>query len=200
MRKKVLAPIGKDAMHLCVDMQRMFAEETDWQTPWMKRVLPRVTEIAEAHAERTVFTRFIPAQNPADATGRWRQYWERWRSMTLSSLPAEMVNVLPSLARLVPPAFIVDKRVYSPWTDTPLEALLRERRVETLVVTGAETDVCVLAAVLGAVDLGFRVVVVTDAICSSSNETHDALMTLYHQRYNQQVETATTAETMGAWG
>ena len=66
------------------------------------------------------------------------------------------------LARLVPPATVIDKRVYSPWLDTGLDGLLRERGVETLIVTGAETDVCVLASVLGAVDLGYRVIVVTD--------------------------------------
>ena len=51
-----------------------------------------------------------------------------------------------------------------------------------MIVTGSETDVCVLATVLGAVDLGYRVIVVRDAVCSSSDEGHDALMTLYHQR------------------
>jgi hypothetical protein len=35
-------------------------------------------------------------------------------------------------------------------------------------VGGVGTDVCVLAAVLGAVDRGYRVVVPTDALCSSS--------------------------------
>lgn len=177
----------------------MFAEDTDWRTPWMTRVLPRVEQIAEAHAERTVFTRFIPAQNGASANGRWRQYWERWRSMTLERLPQEMLDLVPSLARLAPPALIVDKRLYSPWIATSLADQLRKRKIATLVVTGAETDVCVLATVLGAIDLGFRVIVVTDAICSSSDQTHDALLTLYHQRYGQQVETAKTAEVLAAW-
>jgi nicotinamidase-related amidase len=45
------------------------------------------------------------------------------------------------------------------------------------VITGAETDVCVLSTVLNAVDLGFRVVIVEDALCSSSDVGHDALMT-----------------------
>lgn len=78
----------------------------------------------------------------------------------------------------------------------PLPAL---QRVDTLVVTGAETDMCVLAAVLGAVDLGFRVVVVADAICSSSDQSHDALLGLYHDRFGQQVETAECAEVLEAW-
>ena len=44
--------------------------------------------------------------------------------------------------------------------------MLDGSEVDTLVVTGGETDICVLATVLGAVDRGFRVVLVSDAICS----------------------------------
>ena len=59
--------------------------------------------------------------------------------------------------------------------------LLRRRQTDALVISGAETDVCVLAAVLGAVDFGYRVVLATDALCSSSDATHDALLTLYRE-------------------
>src|SRR4051812_36574911 len=62
-------PLGARTVHLCVDMQNLFAEETPWNTPWMKRVLPVVTRIAEHHPERTVFTRFIPARHPAVEEG-----------------------------------------------------------------------------------------------------------------------------------
>jgi len=55
-------------------------------------------------------------------------------------------------------------------------------------VTGSETDVCVLATVLGAVDHGYRVIVVTDAVCSSSDEGHDAMLKLYRERYSLQIE------------
>jgi nicotinamidase-related amidase len=53
--------------------------------------------------------------------------------------------------------------------------------------------------VLGAVDFGYRVVLVTDAICSSSDETHDALLTLYHQRFAQQIETVDTETLLRHW-
>ena len=89
---------------------------------------------------------------------------------------------MPALARHVPPAQVVDKTIYSPWPGTGLEEMLRERGIDTLVVSGAETDVCVLAAVLGAVDFGYRVVIPHDALCSSSDAMHDALLELYREQ------------------
>lgn len=178
--------------HVCVDMQRMFAEETDWHTPWMRRALPNVRRLVAARPSATIFTRFIPARHPGEGRGTWRHYYERWAGMTLDALEPGLVDLVPELAGFAPPAEIVDKHVYSPWIETNLEGRLRARGVETLVVTGGETDVCVLGTVLGAVDRGYRVVIVTDALCSSCDESHDALLTLYRRRYGQQVETATT--------
>jgi nicotinamidase-related amidase len=43
-----------------------------------------------------------------------------------------------------------------------LETLL-EGKIDTIVASGGEIDVCVLATVLGAVDAGFRVIIATDA-------------------------------------
>ena len=77
--------------------------------------------------------------------------------------------------------------------------LLRRRGTDALVITGAETDVCVLAVVLDAVDLGYRVVLVTDAICSSSDATHDALLILYRNRFGQQIETITSEALLAGW-
>jgi nicotinamidase-related amidase len=72
-------------------------------------------------------------------------------------------------------------------------------RIDSLVITGGETDVCVLATVLGAVDRGFRVVLVTDAVCSSADETHDALMELYRSRFSEQIEAVTMKEVLDGW-
>ena len=47
----------------------------------------------------------------------------------------------------MPPATVFDKPVYSPFYGERLDEILREREIETLVVSGAETDVCVVAAV-----------------------------------------------------
>jgi nicotinamidase-related amidase len=119
--------------------------------------------------------------------------------MTLEALPPGAVDLLAPLAELVPPAEVIDKRVYSPWSEPGLHDRLRARGIDALVVTGAETDVCVLAAVLGAVDRGYRVVLPTDALCSSSDRAHDALLTLYRERYGQQIEAVPSAEVLRSW-
>ena len=56
-----------------------------------------------------------------------------------------------------------------------------------------------MATVLGAVDLGYRVIVVRDAICSSSDEGHDALLRVYHGRYSEQIETADAENVLRRW-
>ena len=190
-------PLGERWAHLCVDMQRMFAEGTPWHTPWMERVLPNVVSLVELDPTRTIFTRFIPPQSVDDVSGSWRRYYERWSDMTRDRIDPELLEVVPQLATFAPPAHYLDKSVLSPWHGE-LHGRLRDAGVETLIVSGAETEVCVLAAVLGAIDLGYRVVIATDALCSGADETHDAMMEIYHSRFGQQVETATTAELLAA--
>ena len=192
-------PLGDGALHLCVDMQDMFAGDTEWHTPWMERVLPNVERIVRRNPARTLFTRFVSARDAASAPGTWRRYYERWHAMTLAELDPAMVELMPALAGFVPPAQVFDKTTYAPWIHGDLDARLRRRGIDTLVVTGGETDVCVLGTVLGAVDRGYRVVVVVDALCSASDETHDAMVLLYTSRYGQQVETALTDEVLEHW-
>lgn len=195
----VHGPLGASAVHLCVDMQKLFADGSPWATPWMKRVLPKVRSLVERHPRATIFSRFMPVEHAGEGVGTWKRYYEHWSSMTLQIIGKEMVELVPDLAAFAPPAQVIDKRVYSPWTEGNLDRMLSGSAVDTLVITGTETDICVLATVLGAVDRGYRVVVVTDALCSSADETHDALMTFYHQRLSQQVETADTETVLSNW-
>ena len=195
----VHGPLGRDCLHLCIDMQAMFLPGSPWATPWMEKVLPAIEEIAGRHAARTVFTRFIPARNPQAAPGSWQRYYRKWEALTLDRIDPAAVDLVPALARLVPPARLLDKQVYSPWTEGGLDALLAPLGATTLVVTGGETDVCVLATVLGAIDRGFRVVIAADAICGSTDQTHDAVMTLYASRFGEQVELAEAAEILAEW-
>jgi nicotinamidase-related amidase len=190
--------LGRDTLHICMDMQRLFARGGPWPTPWMDRVLPRVARLAERAPERMIFTRFLPPNKPEEMPGMWRRYYERWRHVTGDRLDPRLLELMPPLAALTPPAAVFDKMVYSAFADR-LHPLLQARGVATLILSGAETDVCILSTALAAIDHGYRVIVADDAVCSSSDEGHDSLLALFRQRFSQQLQTADTASILAAW-
>lgn len=199
MQELPFGPLSRRTTHLCVDMQNLFSQGSPWHTPWMRRVLPKVEQLARHAPRATIFTRFMPPHRPDDSAGRWRQYFERWRELTRERNDPSLFELLPSLAELAPAATVVDKEAYSPFHCTNLADTLRERGTDALVVSGAETDVCVLAAVIAGIDHGFRVIVAADAICGSADETHDALAMVYRSRFRQQLEVAPTDAILAHW-
>ena len=191
--------LSERSIHLCVDMQRLFAPEGPWPTPWMELALPKIINLSARHTKRTVFTRFIPPLDADDLPGQWRRYYDRWRWVTRRRVDPKLLELVPPLQEFSPPAVVIDKPVYSPFLGRKLRLLLGERRADALVISGGESEVCVLATVLGAMDLGYRVIIAGDAICSSSDMGHDAFITIMHTRFSEQIEIATTDEIMDAW-
>ncbi|AJD42977.1 isochorismatase-like domain-containing protein [Rhizobium gallicum bv. gallicum R602sp] len=55
-----------------------------------------------------------------------------------------------------------------------------------LVITGGETDVCV------AIDLGYRVILVENAVCSSDDQTCDASLEFLRNRFSVELELMAT--------
>jgi nicotinamidase-related amidase len=186
--------IGSSSVHLCIDMQRMFAEATEWHAPWLLGVLPAIEAIVEQRPAQTIFTRFIPPASADEANGAWQAYYRKWASMTRDCLAPELLDLVPSLARFVPPARVLDKTVYSPWFSPLLIATLRNANIDTVIVTGGETDVCVATTVMGAIDHGLRVVLPTDAVFGSADETHDAMLRIFESRFALQLTTCSAQD------
>lgn len=79
-------------------------------------------------------------------------------------MPAGAFDIVSSLARFIPPVTIIDKP----------GSFLTEKERSTLIVSGSETDVCVLATVRDAVDRSYRLIVVEEGFCSSSDQGRNA--------------------------
>ena len=58
---------------------------------------------------------------------------------------------------------------------------------------------CVLAAVMDAVDAGYWVILAEDALCSVSDESHDAMLRHFGSRFSQQIEVTSTNEILANW-
>ncbi len=50
------------------------------------------------------------------------------------------------------------------------------------------------AGALGAVDLGYRVILLKDAVCSGADDTHDASLELLGDRFSVQLEISSTED------
>jgi nicotinamidase-related amidase len=193
------SPPGPNAVHLCIDVQNLFAPGGPWATPWMEKTLPSIAKLAAHAPQRTVFTRFIPPAKASDARGMWRDYYRKWENVTRDRLDPELLNLVPDLNRFVPPASVIDRMVYSAFGNGALLDFLTGHHVDTLIVSGGETDVCVLSTVLAAIDLGYRIILVDGALCSSSDESHDAILALYRQRFDIHVGVANLEQILGVW-
>jgi nicotinamidase-related amidase len=161
--------------------------------------MPLAVALVEHAPIRTVFTRFIPPQNKHSARGIWKAYYEKWECVTRERLDPRVLELAAPLARHVPPASIIDRQTYCAFGNGRLQHFLDWHHVDTLIISGAETDVCVLASVLAAVDFGYRVILAQDALCSSSDESHDAMLDLYSKRFDVQIEVAATETILDCW-
>lgn len=85
------------------------------------------------------------------------------------------VEIIPDLARQ-PGDFLIVKRRYSAFFATDLDLLLRGLGVDTLILTGVATDVCVRATAQDAQQLNYRVVVPEECVAGTSVEQHRAAL------------------------
>ncbi|HWF00181.1 MAG TPA: cysteine hydrolase [Caulobacteraceae bacterium] len=105
---------------------------------------------------------------------------------------AAFFGVAPAAGEIV-----VSKRLYDAFHETTLEAELRARRVEALVIVGVATDCCIDATARAAFHRGFHVVVLEDATAGYDASLHLASLTALSRHCASVV---TSAEVMEAWG
>lgn len=96
---------------------------------------------------------------------------------------AELFEVVPTDDELV-----IRKFRYSGFAYTPLELALRSRGVDTVVLAGTQTNVCVEATALDALIRDFLPVIVSDCTASGSQAAHDAALKDMQERLGLVVE------------
>ena len=89
---------------------------------------------------------------------------------------------------------IIDKPGYGAFAHTTLQQVLTKRSIQTLILTGVTTEVCVSSTLRSAVDLGYRCITVSDACASGDPALHKASLTMIGVEGGVFGEVATTAE------
>lgn len=193
------APLSQNALHVVIDMQRLFAEETAWHTPAIAGILPNVVALSQARPAETLFARFVVPRNADEAKGRWKDYYRRWSSVTLDELDVGMLDLVAPLAAIAGRGSIVDKETYSIFGSPAFAERLQGSDIDTLIFSGVETDVCVYASVLDAVDAGYRVILAKDALASGDMKAHGMVIDILAARLTEQIEILSTETILNLW-
>jgi nicotinamidase-related amidase len=195
----VTAPFSSNTLHVVIDMQRLFAEETAWRAPALAEILPNVLALCKARPSDTVFARFIVPQNAESAKGRWKNYYRRWAAVTVDELDIAMLDLVAELAVIAGPGSIIDKETYSVFGAPGFAERLQAAGIDTLIFSGVETDVCVYASVLDAVDAGYRVILAEDALASGDMKAHAVIVENLAPRLSEQIEILSTEAILNLW-
>ena len=194
-----LDPLGPDTVHVVVDMQRLFAEGPGWPVPAFGAILPNVRRLALRRPERALYPCFVTPPSAAAARGIWQRYYRHWPEVIGDRLPAASLDIVTGLAELVPGGARIDKDAFSAYSGAGFLPALERLGARTIVLTGVETDICVLSTALESVDRGYRVVIATDAVASSSQDAHEAMLAHIYPRYVHLIDLATTDAVLAAW-
>lgn len=177
---------GRAAL-VVVDMQHDFVDEgAGCYAPGSERIVPRIARLVKATRAAgvpVIFTQEahrpggVDAGREADA-GAGAGYPAGGPDSPVPSHCVEGTAGIEIVEELAPTPedFRISKRRYSCFFGTDLDLLLRNLGVETLLVTGLDSNVCVLWTAGEAFQRDYHVRIVEDCVAGSNPEEHEAAL------------------------
>ncbi len=96
-----------------------------------------------------------------------------------------------------PGDYVVDKYSYGAFHNTNLHDLLHSLGVESLIVTGTVTQICVEETARGAFDHGFKTTIVSDAVSSYLPDLHAATLKSFPLKFGWVSSTDEVLQALG---
>lgn len=141
--------------------------------------LARLLDAARAHGVKVIYC------NDAHIKGVDHEL-KLWGDHAIAGTPG--AQIIPELAAH-DGDYIVPKRRYSGFFRTDLDLLLRELPVDTVIMTGLHTHMCVRHTSADAYCLGYNVVVAADATDSFTKEDYDGGIKYLKEVYGAEIFT-----------
>jgi ureidoacrylate peracid hydrolase len=196
---------------LVIDMQRGFVDAGEaMEVPSAREAVPRIRELIDLFRGKgrpVIFTEFVYSEAAPLLVGALHPEHRRAAPGAPrgfgrpSSSCHEDDPSVTTVAALAPRAgeLVIRKRWYDGFAGTPLDGALRARGIDTLVVTGTMTDICVLATVVGAFNREYRITVVDDAVTTLWPEIQRATLDIIGRAYGRIASTKEVADVVGGW-
>ena len=183
---------------LVVDMQNDFCaeggflqREKHYDVSFARPVADRIGAVVEASRQAGVLVvwiqsiydfKYLPAAHIAKRGGQEGCCME-------GTWGAEFFELAPD-----PGDLIVGKHTFSAFKGTPLDEQLRQRGVETLVICGVATNVCVDSTLRDGFFHGYNVVLLEDCVGSNNRAGHDGTLATVRINFGAVVPSATLME------
>jgi ureidoacrylate peracid hydrolase len=174
---------------LVVDMQNAWVERgAPWEVPSARDIVPNINRLARVLRECGGLVVWIQATNTMQGPDAWPMFFDYFTSHHKSGPGAAALtrgsryHALYRELEILSDEPVVPKRRFSAFIQgsSALEALLRARGIDTVVVSGTRTNVCCETTARDAMMLDFKTVMVSDATAAASDIEHMAgLMTVF---------------------
>jgi ureidoacrylate peracid hydrolase len=164
--------------------------------PMAQEIVPNINRLAEAVRETggTVF--WIKTTFTQEALRSWSTYFE----MTTPDRVAKRIEALTADSEghrlwsgldVRPQDPILEKNRFSAFIQgsSDLDVRLRERGIDTIMVTGTVTSVCCESTARDAMMLNFRTIMVTDGNAAVTDEDHAASMIAFYLTFGDIMST-----------
>tara|TARA_R110002020_G_scaffold17746_10_gene61907 strand:+ start:4950 stop:5651 length:702 start_codon:yes stop_codon:yes gene_type:complete len=174
--------------HVIVDMQVGFcAEGAPIEVPMTRQIFPAINAVASAVRDAggtNVFLRYT--YDPAEKLA-WDSWFKNYLGQTELDNQAQFARgatnwqLSPEL-EITADDLIIDKTRFSaliPET-CDMDAQLKARGIDTLIITGTLTNCCCESTARDALQMGYKVIFLTDGNATLSDEEHNAtLISMY---------------------
>lgn len=199
--------IRKSAL-IVVDMQNDFLHEKGVFSQMAKEhpenkidrefltsTIPNVKKLTEAFRKAgrpVVYIAHVLKPDYSDASFPWWRFPPQMREKQFiveGTWGADIVDELKPQKN----EHLVMKKGYGGFNNTPLDIILRNLGINTCVVVGVTTCVCVSTTVRGATEHNYRTIVVSDAVAEAQRELHEAELKVFEWAY---ADVKTTDEVM----
>jgi len=111
----------------------------------------------------------------------------------------ELVGFVTGLEPL-PTETVITKQYASAFFNTPLDAMLRERGIDTLLISGVSTSGCIRATAVDCVQHGFIPIVVRDAVGDRNPASHEVNLFDLQAKYAEVVPLTRVLEYLNRLG
>ncbi len=130
-------------------MQEVFASNPQWGFAGIHAIVPAIAKLAEAQANADPVDAFHLGPFGGRGGRSWAALYRLWPGATLAAGAQMDILPIPAAAssRVRMPSST--SRPIPPFTTRPLSRTLKQRKADTLILSGIETDVCVLATLPG---------------------------------------------------